>query len=215
VSSCYDATIIGSGPNGLAAGITLPRAGLAVLLLEAQETLGGGLRSAELSQPAFVHDVCSAVHPLAIASPFFCTLLLAEHGLDWVHSPVPSAHPLDGGTAVLLERDVEATSMRLDIDSKAYSKLMAPLVRDWYQLRFHIETTWGWPKALSESSKQIHFRCRLGSKFRAAGRHSDSSSCSASRKRPTSKSRGLKHPSIPMSVSNSSVRAFLHSGVKP
>ena len=138
MSSRYDAIIIGSGPNGLAAAITLARAGLAVLVLEAEETLGGGLRSAELTLPGFVHDVCSAVHPLAIASPFFCTLPLAEYGLDWVHSTVPLAHPLDDGTAVVLERDVEATSMRLDNDRKAYSKLMAPLVRDWHQLRFDL-----------------------------------------------------------------------------
>jgi phytoene dehydrogenase-like protein len=138
VSSRYDAIIIGSGPNGLAAAITLARAGLAVLVLEAEETLGGGLRSAELTLPGFVHDVCSAVHPLAIASPFFCTLPLAEYGLDWVHSPVPLAHPLDDGTAVVLERDVEATSMRLATDRKAYSKLMASLVRDWHQLRFDL-----------------------------------------------------------------------------
>ena len=138
MSSRYDAIVIGSGPNGLAAGITLARAGLAVLVLEAEETLGGGLRSAELTLPGFLHDVCSAVHPLAIASPFFCTLPLAEYGLDWVHSSVPLAHPLDDGTAVLLEREVETTSMRLDIARKAYSKLMAPLVGDWYQLRFDL-----------------------------------------------------------------------------
>jgi phytoene dehydrogenase-like protein len=137
-TDCYDAIIIGSGPNGLAAAITLARAGLSVLVLEAEQTLGGCLRSAELTLPDFVHDVCSAVHPLAITSPFFRTLPLAEYGLQWVHSPVPLAHPLDDGTAVLLERDVEATSVMLDNDTKAYRKLMNPFVRDWHQLQMDL-----------------------------------------------------------------------------
>jgi phytoene dehydrogenase-like protein len=130
----YDAIVIGSGPNGLAAAITLCRAGLSVLVLEAEQTVGGGVRSAELTLPGFTHDVCSAVHPLAIASPFFRTLPLAGYGLQWVHSPAPLAHPLDGGTAVLLERDVQETGIKLGGDSNAYRKLMCPLVRDWHEL---------------------------------------------------------------------------------
>lgn len=135
MSPGHDAIIIGSGPNGLAAAITLARAGLSVLVLEAEQTLGGCLRSAELTLPGFLHDICSAVHPLAISSPFFRTLPLVKYGLQWVHSPVPLAHPLDDGTAVLLERDVEATSILLENDRRAYSKLMNPLVREWDQLQ--------------------------------------------------------------------------------
>jgi phytoene dehydrogenase-like protein len=130
----YDAIIIGSGPNGLAAAITLRRAGLSVLVLEAEQTVGGGIRSAELTLPGFIHDVCSAVHPLAIASPFFRTLPLAEYGLEWIHSPAPLAHPLDDGTAVLMQRDVHGTAFQLEEDSNAYRKLMYPLVRDWHRL---------------------------------------------------------------------------------
>src|SRR5262245_26378388 len=105
--SGYDAVVVGSGPNGLAAAITLARRGLSVLVLEAEATLGGGTLSAELTLPGFVHDVCSAIHPMALASPFFRTLPLAEHGLTWIHPPAPLAHPLDDGTAVVLERSVE------------------------------------------------------------------------------------------------------------
>jgi phytoene dehydrogenase-like protein len=130
----YDAIIIGSGPNGLAAAITLCRAGLSVLVLEAEQTAGGGVRSAELTLPGFIHDVCSAVHPLAVASPFFRTIPLAEYGLQWIHSPAPLAHPLDDGTAVVMERDVQETSFQLEGDSTAYRKLMGPLVRDWHEL---------------------------------------------------------------------------------
>ena len=93
----YDAVVVGAGPNGLAAAITMARAGRWVLLLEAKDTIGGGCRSAQLTLPGFVHDVCSAFHPLALASPFLATLPLAEHGLQWIQPPVPLAHPLDGG----------------------------------------------------------------------------------------------------------------------
>src|SRR6184192_1777897 len=109
----YDAAIVGSGPNGLASAITLARAGLKVLVLEANSTVGGGARSAELTLPGFVHDVCSAVHPLAAGSPFFRSLPLAEHGLEWIHPPAPLAHPFDDGTAVLLERSVATTGETL------------------------------------------------------------------------------------------------------
>ena len=130
-SRSYDAVVIGAGPNGLAAAITLARAGRSVLVREANETVGGGARSAELTLPGFVHDVCSAVHPLAAGSPFFRTLPLAEHGLEWVFPPAPLAHPFDDGTAAVLERSVEATAATLGADAGAYRKLMNPLATDW------------------------------------------------------------------------------------
>jgi phytoene dehydrogenase-like protein len=124
----HDAVVVGSGPNGLAAAITLARSGRSVLVLEAAETVGGGVRSAELTLPGFVHDVCSAIHPLAKASPCFRELPLAEHGLELVHPAAPLAHPLDDGSAVMLERSVDETAAGLGADAKKYRKLMAPLV---------------------------------------------------------------------------------------
>src|SRR5919202_1490738 len=108
--SDYDAIIAGSGPNGLAAAITLARAGRRVLVLEAEATSGGGTRSAELTLPGFVHDICSAVHPLAVASPFFRGLSPGDLQLEWIHPQAPLAHPLDDGTAVMLECSVAATA---------------------------------------------------------------------------------------------------------
>src|SRR5690348_10883293 len=105
----YDAVIIGAGPNGLAAAITLARAGLAVIVFEAHDTPGGGVRTQALTLPGFLHDVCSAIYPFAIASPFLRSLPLEQYGLEWVQPTIPLAHPLDDGTAVLLERSVEAT----------------------------------------------------------------------------------------------------------
>lgn len=135
----YDAVIVGSGPNGLAAAITLATAGRRVLVIEGRETIGGGTRSAALTQPGFVHDVCSAIHPLGVASPFFRDLPLAKHGLAWVFPPAAIAHPLDDGTAVLVERgstelaevSVEATAAQLGPDAAAYRGLMGPLAADW------------------------------------------------------------------------------------
>src|SRR6266487_4463284 len=125
----YDAIVVGAGPNGLAAAITLARAGRSVLVLESKDTIGGGSRSMELTLPGFVHDVCSAIHPLGVGSPFFRSVPLAEHGLEWVHPPAPLAHPLDDGTAAVLERSVEETARGLGPDADAYRRLMGPLVR--------------------------------------------------------------------------------------
>src|SRR5437868_2095739 len=96
------AFVVGSGPNGLTAAIVLARAGVEVTVLEAQPTIGGGTRSAELTLPGFVHDICSAVHPLAVCSPAFRSFPLADYGLEWIEPPVPLAHPLDDGTCVRL-----------------------------------------------------------------------------------------------------------------
>src|SRR5438132_12289409 len=109
MQATYDAVIIGAGPNGLAAAITLAQAGRAVIVFEAHDTVGGGVRTQELTLPGFLHDVCSAIYPLAAGSPFLHTLPLEQYGLEWVQPPIPLAHPLDDGTAVLLERSVVAT----------------------------------------------------------------------------------------------------------
>ncbi len=130
----YDAVVVGSGPNGLAAAVELARNGCSVAVLEAEDTVGGGTRSAELTLPGYVHDVCSAIHPLGYASPFFSTLPLEEHGLKWVHPLAPLAHPFDDGTAAVLERSVEETGKALDPDADAYRKLMGPIARDWNRL---------------------------------------------------------------------------------
>src|SRR5918912_3884317 len=111
-----DAIVIGSGPNGLAAAIEIARAGRKVLVVEAESTIGGGVRSAELTLPGFTHDICSAVHPLAFGSPFFSTLPLANYGLEFIHSPVALAHPFDDGSAAILDPSVELTSEKLGRD---------------------------------------------------------------------------------------------------
>ena len=130
VNGVYDAVVVGSGPNGLAAAVELARNGRSVVVLEAEDTIGGGTRSAELTLPGFVHDVGSAIHPLGYASPFFSTLPLEEHGLEWVHPLAPLAHPFDDGTAAVLERSVEETGETLGSDASAYRRFMGPLARD-------------------------------------------------------------------------------------
>jgi phytoene dehydrogenase-like protein len=126
------AVVVGSGPNGLAAAITLAQAGLDVEVLEAAPTIGGGLRSAELTLPGVVHDVCSAIHPLALASPFFTAL---ELPVEWVQPPAAAAHPFDDGSAVTLERRVEATAAQLGADAEAYMRAFGPLVARWDAVR--------------------------------------------------------------------------------
>jgi phytoene dehydrogenase-like protein len=127
----YDAVVVGSGPNGLAAAIRLALAGKRVLVREAAATVGGGARTEELTLPGFRHDVCSGFHPLTAASPFLRRLPLAEHGLEWVRAEAELAHPLPDGTAVLLRRSLTETAAGLGPDGGAYRRLVAPLVRDW------------------------------------------------------------------------------------
>ena len=128
------ACVIGSGSNGLAAAIVLAQAGLQVEVFEAEQLPGGATRSMELTLPGFTHDFGSAVYALAASSPFFSTLPLKDHGLEWVHSPAPLAHPLDDGTAVVLERNVEAAAAELGPDGRPWRALMEPLVTHWHDL---------------------------------------------------------------------------------
>ena len=144
-SRSYDAVVVGSGPNGLAAAVKLAQAGLSVAVFESRATVGGGLHSAELTLPAFRHDVFASVHPLAAGSPFLRTLPLADYGLEWIHSPAPLAHPLDDGTAVMLERSVEATAQNLGQDAGAYKKLIGPLVNSWEDLAGDVLRPFGFP----------------------------------------------------------------------
>src|SRR5206468_1309597 len=130
----YDAVVVGSGPNGLAAAIRLAQENLAVLVLEANDSIGGGTRSVEITLPGFVHDVCSAIHPLGIGSPFFRQLPLEKYGLSWIQPEIPLAHPLDNGTVALLHQSLPATSQGLASDKSNYERLMSPLLSHWEEL---------------------------------------------------------------------------------
>lgn len=130
----FDAIVVGSGPNGLAAAITLQKNGLSVLLLEGKDTIGGGMRTEALTLPGYLHDVCSAVHPLAAASPFFSSLPLKEYGLKFVYPEIPAAHPFEDGSAAFLLRSAEETASLLGEDEKTYLKLMNPLIEDWPEI---------------------------------------------------------------------------------
>lgn len=142
----YDAVVVGSGPNGLAAGITLQQQGLSVLIVEGKETIGGGLRSAALTLPGFTHDICSAIHPMAAGSPFFNTLPLREHGLEFVNPDICAAHPFDNGEAAVLLDSFEETANRLEHDGNAYRKLIGPLVSSWPTIVTDILGPLGIPK---------------------------------------------------------------------
>lgn len=127
----YDAVVVGSGPNGLSAAITLQREGLSVLLLEAKSTIGGGMRTEELTLPGFKHDVCSAIHPMAAASPFFQSLPLEKFGLEYIYPPLAAAHPFDDGGAAILSNSTDETSQRLGMDAKEYVQLLVPVIQAW------------------------------------------------------------------------------------
>ena len=130
-----DAVVVGACPNGLAAAITLARAGCSVAVVDAIDTVGGGVSSAALTEPGFVHDVClPAVYPMGVGSPFFRSLRLGAHGVDWVHADAPLAHPLDGGRAVVLHRSLDETAMGLGADGAAYSGMVGGLVELWRRL---------------------------------------------------------------------------------
>jgi phytoene dehydrogenase-like protein len=127
----FDAVVVGSGPNGLSAAITLQREGLSVLVVESRTDTGGGCRTAELTLPGFVHDVCSAVHPLAAGSPFFSSLPLHEHGLKFIYPETAAAHPLDDGTAAILKNNFDETAKMLGADEQVYRKLVGDVVKAW------------------------------------------------------------------------------------
>lgn len=129
-SNSYDAMVIGSGPNGLAAAIRLALEGLHVKLFEASPTVGGGMRTQPLIQPGVMHDVCSAIHPMAASSPFLSQLPLSDYGLEWITPEYPLAHPLDDGTAVIMQHDIESTASELNTDGGTYRKIMEPIANN-------------------------------------------------------------------------------------
>ncbi len=127
----FDATVVGSGPNGLAAAIRLAEAGRTVQVLEAADSIGGGARTAELTETGFRHDVCSAIHPMAVSSPFFRDMELEQYGLEWIHPDAPLAHPLDTGPAAMLYRDLDATAATLGADGERWKRWMNTWVPRW------------------------------------------------------------------------------------
>jgi phytoene dehydrogenase-like protein len=148
----------------------LARAGCAVTVYEGAPRLGGGARSEALTLPGFVHDVCSAVHPMGVCSPCFEEFRLEQYGLEWVHPPAPAAHPLDDGTAVMLERSIDATAAGLGEDGKAWRSVMSPLVAAWPELRHDVLAPPGWPRrplAMARLGWNTLFRLFLGERAKA------------------------------------------------
>jgi phytoene dehydrogenase-like protein len=173
----YDAVVVGSGPNGLAAAIELQKAGLSVLVLEAKSKIGGGLRSEQLTLPGFMHDVCSAVHPLAAGSPFFNLLPLKQHGLEFIYPPVAAAHPFDDGTAAFIAGSVDATAQSLGKDETAYRELIGPI-------------TESWPEIIDDVLAPLRFP-RRPMKMAAFGLNALRSADSVAKRFETKKARGL------------------------
>lgn len=167
----YDAVVVGSGPNGFAAAITLQQRGLQVLLLEAKDTVGGGMRTLPLTQPEYRHDVCSAIHPMGVASPFFKDLPLHNFGLEYIHPAVLAAHPFDDGTAGALYRSLADTATGMGADGAAYRALMEPLVARWPRIDSQIlGPLLRWPQhpvALAHfGAKALQSGKRIASRFR-------------------------------------------------
>jgi phytoene dehydrogenase-like protein len=146
VATSGDAIVVGSGPNGLSAAIVLAQAGCRVTLLEAEDTIGGGVRSAPLTLPGFLHDVCSAVYPMAAASPFFRMLPLAAHGLAWIEPEVLLAHPFDDGTAAVVYRSLDRTAAGLGRDDRAYRSLVGFVADNWPRLELSVLAPPSWPR---------------------------------------------------------------------
>jgi len=142
----YDAIVIGAGPNGLAAAIEIARAGRSVCLYEGHSTVGGGTRSAELTLPGFIHDVCSAIHPLGAASPFFSQLPLQQYGLEFIFPTSALAHPFDDGTALIVDRSLDVTAERLGRDGASYRRVFSPLVEKWDSLAPDVLAPIGMPR---------------------------------------------------------------------
>lgn len=166
----YDAIVVGYGPNGLAAAITMQKAGLQVLLVEAKETIGGGLRSAEFGQTGNIYDICSAIHPMALQSPFLKKLPLEAHGLVYVNPPIMAAHPLDGGKAVGLFSSLEETASQFNADAANYIRLFKPLTKLWPELindllaPFHVPSN---PLSIARFGiKAVQSAARLAKHFR-------------------------------------------------
>ncbi len=143
----YDAIIVGSGPNGLAAGIALQQQGISVLIIEAKDTIGGGMRSAELTLPGFTHDICSAIHPMAAASPFFRTLPLESHGLEYIYPTINAAHPFDNGEAAVLAGSLAETMHYLGNHANAYESHYKPMVSDWPAIELDVLSPIGIPRS--------------------------------------------------------------------
>lgn len=146
MADIYDVIVVGSGPNGLSAAVRLQQAGLSTAVYEQAATPGGACRTQELTLPGFKHDVGSSIHPMAIASPFFKTLPLAEHGLEWVHPEVEYAHPFLDGTALGAYRDIQKSAVQMGIDQESYTSLFQQLAVQWDKIDQDLLSPLSWPK---------------------------------------------------------------------
>jgi phytoene dehydrogenase-like protein len=148
MSGTLDVIVVGSGPNGLAGAIYLQQKGLSTMVFEGADLPGGSVSTRELTLPGFKHDLCSAIHPLAVSSPFFCTLPLKDHGLSWIFPDIPFAHPMENGKALAVYRDLAATAGLLGSDRNNYEQVFGKLVQDWEILQHDVLGPVSWPADL-------------------------------------------------------------------